>query len=523
MTVYYNRTKSMKSVKIGTIMPWAGDGNDGFLLSNIPKGWLLCDGKTYLAKNYPLLASLIADSYGGTNFTVSSTSGNFPAYNSDVTFVVPNLTARCLMDLELSMITNTKYQYGQSDCATVLGTKVSDYGTTVSIPTLISANADINFTIDSTLVFTGKMTEITITDPDFNATINTVNRKLGINHTPGHNHPGTLDSIEVDGSGPMLFEPSKMKVSGTVTNQCPSTKAFTSCEPDNDRGSSWQNGFGNITYYGSETREDTLPDTSTFKVYNSISGTKDYSLVPAQNWPSSLNSNFLGSSYTTSFSNTTIKTHQQPAWTGMFPKPGTYFNKRNYFGINTDVTGDTGIQDDPEAVTATTFTSVTIGASASKFSLPAGSNIGTSFDKIKPFMLISDSGGYIPSGTQVLNIIRTGGTSTSNYVYEIELSASTTNTTSQSSLSVTFRHGTYPTTMNNLEDGQDPNSDVFKGHNHGSFEIQMSKGSLSGPATYPVSNISIGSVAPQNINDALNIIADITAPSLSLTYIIKAY
>ena len=51
----------------------------------------------------------------------------------------------------------------------------------------------------------------------------------------------------------------------------------------------------------------------------------------------------------------------------------------------------------------------------------------------------------------------------------------------------------------------------------------MGKGSLSGPATHPVNNISLGDVSPENINDALNIIADVAMPALLVTFIIKAY
>ena len=37
MTAFYDSIKSMRVAKIGTIMPWGGDGGNGFLASNIPK------------------------------------------------------------------------------------------------------------------------------------------------------------------------------------------------------------------------------------------------------------------------------------------------------------------------------------------------------------------------------------------------------------------------------------------------------------------------------------------------------
>ena len=56
----------MKTARIGTILPWGGDGNEGFTASNIPKGWKVCDGQVADAFDYPLLFSEIGNTYGGT-------------------------------------------------------------------------------------------------------------------------------------------------------------------------------------------------------------------------------------------------------------------------------------------------------------------------------------------------------------------------------------------------------------------------------------------------------------------------
>ena len=58
MAQYYDQVKSMRSAKVGTIMPWGGDGSTGFLVSNVPKGWVVCKGQTVSASDYPLLASV---------------------------------------------------------------------------------------------------------------------------------------------------------------------------------------------------------------------------------------------------------------------------------------------------------------------------------------------------------------------------------------------------------------------------------------------------------------------------------
>lgn len=518
-------------------MAWTGDGIEGNLVTDLPKGWILCDGRSYNASKYPLLASIIGDTYGGTNF-----AGTFPDYTG--TFKVPNLSSRMPIDLEPAMLIDTKYQYGQSDASTVVGNLVSGYGDTTPVPTLISANADIVFTLLNTTNMIGKMTNMTITDPDFGATVYMLPRKLGIAHTPSHGHPGTYDRATVEGSGPMLFESARMELLGTESSGCgcPSGGQQANniqCQlQDTAKVPTWQNGAVPMTYFADIDREHTLPTTDKFFNFvqtgntnpgtskKTVTGTqygKDWQHVPAYTWPTALKNEFFGSQFSTGFLEEPMITHSQAAWSGMFPKPGIYSNRRNFFGFGTNVTGSTNVPDDPEVVPAATYT-VSLPPTNNTFSLPAGSDIGTQFDKIKPFMTIS--GNFIPEGAQILGIERKSGTSTSNYVYEIEMSEQTTNTSTQS-VTVTIRHGTYPTTLNTLTAGQDPNSSTFQGHSHGSFDIAQGVGSLVAPATHPVQGetlgVSLGNVNPENINDALNIIADTQMPSVNCTFMIKAY
>lgn len=519
------------------MMAWTGDGIDGNLSSDLPKGWILCDGRNYPALRYPLLASIIGDTYGGTNF-----GGTFPDYAG--TFRVPNLSSRMPIDLEESMLTEAEYQYGQSDASTVVGNLVNGYGDTVPIQTLISANADIVFTLSNTSNMIGKMTKMTITDPDFGATVYMLPRKLGIGHTPSHGHPGTYNRAAVEGSGPMLFESARMQLSGTENSGCgcPSggqTANNIDCQlQDPNKTPSWQNGAVPMTYFADVDRENTLPTTDRFFNFAQTGNTnpgsskktvtgseygKDWQHVPAYTWPSNLRNEFFGSQFSTGFLEEPMITHSQDAWSGMFPKPGIYSNRRNFFGYDTEVTGVTGVVDDPELVAASTYM-VSLPPNSNKFSLAAGEDIGVEFDKIKPFMTVT--GNFIPEGSQILGIERKSGDSISNYVYEIEMSEQTSNT-SVASVIISIRHGTFPTTMNTLTNGQNPNSSTFQGHTHGSFDIAQTVGSLVAPATHPVAGetlgVSLGNVNPENINDALNIIADTQMPSVNCTFMIKAY
>lgn len=58
--IKYNRIRSMKGFPIGTILPWASDQ------SSIPTGWILCNGATISNTRYPILFSVIGNTYGGT-------------------------------------------------------------------------------------------------------------------------------------------------------------------------------------------------------------------------------------------------------------------------------------------------------------------------------------------------------------------------------------------------------------------------------------------------------------------------
>lgn len=67
-------------------MPWPGT------ITDVPNGWLFCNGAELQADEYPLLARILRDSYGGTGF-----DGDFPNYVG--TFRLPNLNQKTLADI----------------------------------------------------------------------------------------------------------------------------------------------------------------------------------------------------------------------------------------------------------------------------------------------------------------------------------------------------------------------------------------------------------------------------------------
>ena len=516
MAQNYGSIKSMKTAKIGTIMLWAGDGNDGDLLSNVPTGWILCDGRVYPGSRYPLLTSVLGNSYGGTPLT-----GDFPHYVG--TIKLPDITGRCMMDLEPEMLALSKYQYGQVDAYSKLASLVVDDGLSVSIPTLISADTDLAFNVTSDIQFVGKMTggvganNITISPPSFSTTVYTVPRKLGINHMPYHKHPGTYESAQAFQAPPDLFSPSTMSVGGTRTlpNGCGTGSWNEATFNDAENAETWCGGSSIITFYD----ENTLIQTNQFNTFPGQGGaqTYDFSQIPS----SSATARVLESQiYTDAFTSIPVLTHAEDAWTGIFPRPTETQNRRNYFGINTGITGGTGLSDDPEAVAVFGVNNVTITAASAQVTLPVGTDLGTDKDSIVPFMYVQSgttTGTFVDSGTQVLGIFLDDN---NNYVIDLSKPIAGGGSTQTS---LTFRHGTFPTTLNSTAAAQDPASTTFQSHNHASFDVTMLNGNLSGPTTHPVTNVQRGDVTPETISGALNILANIANPSLNVVYIIRAY
>ena len=206
MAVKYDSIKTMRSAKIVTIMPWGGDGGNGFLESNIPKGWIVCKGDTLTASDYPLLASVVGDTYGGDMTDPQGNHYEFPYIGTSATFRLPQLSNTVLMDLEPANLQNPKYQQGQSDAATVIGNRVADYGETNIVSTTYEATSDIDFSLNLAGNLYFKFTGFNLSAPDFLETVYVLNRKLGINHTPAHGHSDSIPNTNPNATGAMAFK-----------------------------------------------------------------------------------------------------------------------------------------------------------------------------------------------------------------------------------------------------------------------------------------------------------------------------
>ena len=550
MAVKYDSIKTMRSAKIGTIMPWGGDGGNGFLESNIPKGWIVCKGDTLSAADYPLLASVIGDTYGGDMTDAQGAHYEFPYVSTPASFRLPQLSASVLMDLEPANLQDPKYQQGQSDAATVIGNRVADYGETNLVSTTYSATSDIDFSLNLAGNLYFKFSGFTLSAPDFLETVYVLNRKLGINHTPAHSHGDTLPTANPNATGPQAFETDQgIAMTGTAQETiCGQIEGPNTCANASAQPVSWQEGAVELSMYGDSAHEWTLPIVDRFYEFVNEPGKNYWSNVPAgaSNWrgtdrgsgqeTQTYTQNIFGKGNTDAINATTpVDTHQQPAHVGMFPRPMERRSRPNYLGYDGQPRPADGLADDPEHPNAAFEVSgVTIPASTREIVLPAGVNIGrtygtapntwTQHDKITPLMFVTIK----DAAKKYTYWTNTGGSIVEKVVYNPTSDQYTITVKDQlgtvsGTETLVFRHGSWPMTLNQGKENKNPLESAFRAHNHGSFEIAQGIGSMTGPPSHTADDANGSTLQADSLENALNIACDTSQPCLTLTFIIKAY
>tara|TARA_A100001234_G_scaffold221567_1_gene238470 strand:+ start:4844 stop:6487 length:1644 start_codon:yes stop_codon:yes gene_type:complete len=547
----------MRVAKIGTIMPWGGDGGTGFLASNIPKGWIVCTGQTLSAADYPLLASVLGDTYGGDMTDAQGNHPEFPYYGTEASFRLPQISNSVLMDLERQYLYDPDYQMGQPDAdqvvydenGSILGDLIADYGETVSIRTTHEATADIDFTLNLTGNLYFKFTNITLSAPDFLETIHTLNRKLGINHTPSHGHSDRIASVNATGAGPMPFRTDEgivMTGSASTSNACAKTRGPNTCALEATEPTTWQNGAELITFYGDGNKENTLPRCDSFMEFIQDSTGKNYwGFVPAGE-DDFRDGVFRGSGHASDVYTQTlfgrgetdqivdtvpVSTHKTPCHVGMFPRPMEVRSRPNFYGYDTGspVRAD-GLVDDPETAPVFAVTGCLLDAT-NRITLPANTDLRTPYgtfpnnwfqwDAITPLMYVTPVNvdqkyEILREGTFVQGVVLDEATG----LYEVTLN---TPVLVSGTYDLQFRHGSYPCSLNLTKDNKNPLEQAFRAHNHGSFEIAQGLGSMSGPPSHTASDADGSSLQADSLENALNISCDVAQPNVTMTFIIKAY
>jgi hypothetical protein len=187
---FYQQSKTAKAAVIGTIMPWTGSAN------TVPDGWVLCNGGSVAANEFPLLAQAIGDSYNQGN---SDFGGNFPAYTGSIT--IPDLNNKVLIDIEESYF-NTKQNGGTGkaidtdpDARTLLSPLIgdnTDNGVTIIFTDVF---VDVVFTLNDRSGYFGKISGNTWVPGDGAKTLYVGPRKLGRQHVTGHGHAGSYRTL----------------------------------------------------------------------------------------------------------------------------------------------------------------------------------------------------------------------------------------------------------------------------------------------------------------------------------------
>ena len=338
----YNRIKTSKNVPVGTIMIWGGGSKTGDELENVPKGWIICNqnSKNLYAADYPILARIIKNTYGpipestdlviGTNYGIvndypyNPPAGNInhdPAKHVD-TFDLPNLNQVALVDLESSRISTSDLQ--------VIGQYLSKNGSDEGKQalTLVESDVDITFDIEPSDTLAGKITGITMSDPIYFDTIYVLPRKLGIDHTPSHNHQPASDnefdqfiSVFATGQNVMEFQPGK--ADGATGSTVTSVTAIGN-KGSGSSAHTFKPGKTDITWYDPNDNGASLVIMDEDKSFDS-----SLNLTPQVQSRNIAAANKIEVGYTDDGS--AISNIQKDAHTGAFPPAGYYAGKRNYY------------------------------------------------------------------------------------------------------------------------------------------------------------------------------------------------
>ena len=125
---------------------------------------------------------------------------------------------------------------------------------------------------------------------------------------------------------------------------------------------------------------------------------------------------------------------------------------------------------------------------------------------------------YFEEGTYVQSIENKGTADAPIYEVTVNLQVKNSGT-----IDLAFKHNTWPTSMNVIDTSKDPKEQVFRAHNHGSFEISQGIGSIASPPSHTAGDADGSALTADSLEDALNITVDTTQPNVTMTFIIKAY
>jgi microcystin-dependent protein len=515
MASYYESNKKMRAAQVGTILPWSGNARD------IPEGWLECNGQTLEAVDYPVLASIIGNTYGPTNGLNGRIYGNYILGDQ---FRLPQLNTRVLADYEPSYVNISSLQMGQTYASGAVGGIIITNGE-VDITRTVTNPADLTSGSTNLQVTTGSGTGLVINVSSNNGGRAAINNVASVGQNFAIGDTLTIPASYFGGTDDVVLE---------VQWTLPSVADVLT--PTAQGSTQLIAGDGTVS---SPPTSANAPADLNFVLSDSANLTgqiRDFSVNP----PS-----YFRSFYTIprKLSKDHMPSHRHAAPSGV---PG-------YNAADSDGQYVEGFQC-PNVVTA-------VEGNQKQKALAPGS--GGDIDKVLPgvlyvtsfeegvtlretFAAIYSNFNSVGAGLGVDQPVWSGpiprpmgatwnGTANSKCNYRESTAAGILdnvknwygNQTADQIAQAGPPSLTYPTTLNHLgEEHTDQRS-----HNHYSFEVIMNAGYLRPPTIVPIDNIQISSqltgsatnVAIQNIPGALNITVDVKTPTLSMMYLIRAF
>ena len=513
MAANYETQKKMRAAKVGTIMPWVGESGSK------PDGWLECNGQTLEAVDYPILASVLGNTYGPQNGLNSRTYGNYLLGDQ---FRLPQLNGRVLTDYEPTNINVPALQMGQTYASGAVGGIViiegeNEIGRTSQTVNLTSGTSNL---VLGTGV-TGSGLQLTV-DCDVNG------RVAVSNITAKGSGFATGDKLTIPGS---VFG-GQDQVVLQIAWVLPSVADV-------------------ITPSGAGTVQLMSGDGSAISPPTALNATADLNFVvtDSQNMTGQIRSfsinppAYFKSYYTIprklSKDHMPPHRHASPAGIGGYSRADADAGFVEGFQCPANIAGVEGNQKqralgpggggdidsvDPGVLFVTYF--------------EEGTTIKTTFEPVKNN--ISTVGTHVPQPCWTGPIPRAlNGTfpNECNYRESSQAGFMTNkknwygNQTADQINQASGTSLTYPTTLNHNQENMTGSGNSINSHNHYSFELIMNAGFVRPPTIVPVDDIQVQSnltgqatnVGVQNIPSALNINVDIKTPALSMMYLIRAY
>ena len=514
MASNYETQKKMRAAQVGTIMPWVGDN------ASKPDGWLECNGQTIEAVDYPMLASVIGNTYGPANGLNNRTYGNYLLGDQ---FKLPSLNGRVLTDYEPSLVNVTNLQMGQTYPSGAVG---------------------------GLIILEGE-TDITRTSQTLNLTSNTADLQVGA----GVNGTGLQLTVDCDVNGRIGVSNVVAKGSGFSTGDKLTIPASVfSGNDETILQVAWvlPSVADVLTPTGAGTTQLIDGDGSTVSPPTALNATADLNFVvtDSQNMTAQIrNFSVNPPAYFKSYYSIPRKLskdhmpahrHSGPDGAGAgyslaSPDAG-YVEGFQCPVVQAAVEGNQkerrladGAGGDTDSVNPGTMLVTyfeegvtlvpTIGATKNNVAV-VGQHIGMpAWTGPIPRAL----NGTFPNECNYRESSQSGFFLNKKNWYG--------NQTADQINQAAGVSQTYPTTLNHIKENMTGVGNSINSHNHYSFEVVMNAGYVRPPTIVPVDTIQVQSnltgsptnIGVQNIPSALNINVDIKTPALSMMYLIRAY